>query len=549
MLEDAPAVGGTTRRGTLPWVVALVGVALFAVLAILLAWWDRDNEQRLLDEQTDQAGVVMTVSINQFLAPLSSLAEAADATDGDADVFGQLADRIMGEEALPYSAITLLEPAADAVVAQRGGPLAIDEAGGLVGVEPPTDGTVGITDLLAVDRTLGFAVESPSRRHVVYAERRLTTDPTVRQRNDGPFANLDYAIYLGATPDSGRLLGASTADLPLDRTTASVVVPYGDSDILIVTSPVQRLGAPLLAHLWWIVLAVGVAVTAAIALLLARLQRSRHRALELARLNELQHLEQRDIAETLQLELLPQGISPPPGLRMATRYWVADTASLIGGDTYDVFRVDDTRWAILVGDVCGKGTEAAALTGLVRHTIRTALLFVDSPADALRAVHTAMADHRPRTYCTAALMIYRPDDPSGDRPGGELTIALGGHPAPLMRTVDGTIRTIGRAGTILGMIEPELHDETLRLDPGSTLLVFTDGLTDAAGGRALTADDLAASLATSRDVDEIANDIRRRRADREAGGMDDTAVLVLALDLDRQPTITSEPPETAPALS
>ena len=534
---------GSAARGRLPWVVGLVGVVLVAGLAVLLVWWDRQNEERLLREQTEQAGVVLTVGVNQFLEPLHSIARAADVTDGDRATFDGLAAQLMsGADAQPYSAIVLLDRSGT-VLAHRGAPLALDTVGDVDTIAPRTDGAIAIHDLLHTDRTLGFAATSPSADHTVYAERQLSPEPTVRRRTDGPFASLDYAIYLGPTQARDHLLGASTADLPLAAPSTTVVVPYGDQDLLLATSPVHRLGDSLLARLWWIVLAVGLAVTAAIALLLHRVQASRQRALDLARLSEEQHHEQRDIAETLQLELLPQDIAPPPGLHMTTRYWVADTESLIGGDTYDVFRVDDHRWAILVGDVCGKGTEAAALTGLLRHTARTAARFVESPAAVLHAVHVAMAEHRPRTYCTVALMIYRPDDPTGERPGGELTIALGGHPAPLLREPDGSVRAVGRPGTLLGMIEPSLHDTTVRFEPGATLLAYTDGLTDAARGRALTPDDLRASLAPSGDVDAIANGIRQRRSERLAGGSDDTVVLVVAVDGAR--AAAPEPPESA----
>ena len=537
-----------TPRGRLPWVVGLVGVLSFAALAVLLAWWDRQNEERLLREQTEQAGVVLTVGVNQFLQPLEAIARTAEVTDGDVDVFDGLAERLMsGADAQPYSAIVLLDASGD-VLSHRGGPLAIHAVGGVDAIRSGAAGTTTIRDLLG-DRTLGFAATSRSGAYTVYAERQLSPEPTVRQRTDGPFASLDYAIYLGDRPATDRLLGSSTADLPLASPSASVTVPYGDQDLLLTTRPDQRLGDSLLAQLWWIVLAIGIAVTLAIVLLLHRLQASRQRALELARLNEAQHQEQRGIAETLQLELLPQDIAPPPGLHMSTHYWVADTASLIGGDTYDVFRIDGGRWAILVGDVCGKGTEAAALTGLLRHTARTAARFVDSPAAVLEAVHAAMAEHRPRTFCTVALMIYRPDDPTGERPGGELTISLGGHPPPVMRDADGTVRSVGRPGTLLGMVEPRLHDTTVRFEPGATLLAYTDGLTDAARGRALTADDLHASLRPSGDVDAVANEIRNRRTARLAGGNDDTVVLVLSVAGTSRRSSVAEPPESAATLT
>jgi serine phosphatase RsbU (regulator of sigma subunit) len=261
--------------------------------------------------------------------------------------------------------------------------------------------------------------------------------------------------------------------------------------------------------------------------------RSRERALELAERNDRLHHQQRDIAETLQLELLPQHVTEPPGSQLATRYWVADTASLIGGDFYDAFQIDERRWGILIGDICGKGAAAAALTGVVRHTVRTASRFVDSPAGVLLAVHDAVAIHEPPTFCTAVFMIYTPDlDPSGGNDlasGGELVVSLGGHPAPLLRSGDGII-AIGRTGTLLGMVEPRLHDERVRIEPGDIVLAYTDGLTDAPGGRGLSSDDVADVLSSADGIEQIAADLRHRRGLQRGAVTDDTALLILQLD-------------------
>jgi hypothetical protein len=539
-MVDHPVSEG--RAGHAAWAVAVGGVILFLVVAGLIRWWDADNEERLLQQQTDQAGVVLTVSINQFLDPLASMAQVAELTDGDPELFEAMAAELRSRaDPTPYSRLALVDAEADGIVAVVGGTessLTLDPAGVSRLIDDTDARATRVIDLLSEERTLGFAVAGPADRMVVYTERELNPDPNVRGRSDGPFGRVDYAIYLGESADESHLLGASTAETPLSGTTASTSVDYGDSKILLQTMPIDRLGSPLLGRLWLIVLVVGIGVTALTTWLLVRLQRSRARALDLADLNARLHQEQRDIAETLQLELLPQQLSHPPGSQLATRYWVADAASLIGGDFYDAFQIDERRWGVLIGDICGKGAAAAALTGVVRHTVRTASRFIDSPAGVLSAVHDAVSLHEPPTFCTAAFMIYTPDVDT-DAGGGELVVCLGGHPPPLVRSGD-RVAAVGRAGTLLGMVEPQLHDDRVRIESGDILLAYTDGLTDAPGGRGLSAGDVADVLATADGIEHVAAELRRRRGLRPGAVTDDTALLILQLEEVHAPAAPSE---------
>jgi serine phosphatase RsbU (regulator of sigma subunit) len=221
-------------------------------------------------------------------------------------------------------------------------------------------------------------------------------------------------------------------------------------------------------------------------------------------------------------------LEPPPGAEVAARYWPAGTASLIGGDFYDVFRVDDTRWAVTIGDVCGKGIEAAAVTGLARHTLRAASRHFVSAADVLRALHRAMADHRPATFCTVCFM-YLEATPDG---GHRVTMALGGHPQALLRRADGTVEEVGRLGTLLGIVDPDVFDVVFDTAPGDTVVLYTDGLTDAPGDQAVPLDEVIELLATAgrQPTEQLADSIRvLKRRRRPHGSSDDTVVLVLRL--------------------
>ena len=205
-----------------------------------------------------------------------------------------------------------------------------------------TGSEMAIVDLLDRNRTLGFAVvdDVQAPRFVLYAERRLSPDPNVRRRQEDAFSQLRYAIYLGVESDTA-LLGSSEQDLPLTGRRATTTIPYGDHQLVLVASPTGRLGDALTANLWWVVAVVGLLATAIAVAVLRHLNRRRAEAVTLAGEVAIKHEEQRSIAETLQLGLLPRLLAAPPHTDIASRYWPAGDAQLIGGDFWDVFAIDD----------------------------------------------------------------------------------------------------------------------------------------------------------------------------------------------------------------
>jgi serine phosphatase RsbU (regulator of sigma subunit) len=252
----------------------------------------------------------------------------------------------------------------------------------------------------------------------------------------------------------------------------------------------------------------------------------RDTALTLASDNERLYDEQRHIAETLQLGLLPQHLDAPSGVTVAARYWPAGAANLIGGDFYYTFAVGDDRWGIAIGDVCGKGIEAAALTGLARHTLRAAARNSSSPTDVLRAVHHALREHRPATFCTAAFAFVSHLEDGGFR----VELSLGGHPQPLLRHSDGRVEGVGKLGMLLGMLEPTLSTTVFDVKPGDTLVLYTDGLTDAPAEKAVSVGEVVALLEAegAQPIEQLADTIRvLKRSRRPHGSDDDTALLIL----------------------
>jgi serine phosphatase RsbU (regulator of sigma subunit) len=202
----------------------------------------------------------------------------------------------------------------------------------------------------------------------------------------------------------------------------------------------------------------------------------------------------RAIAQTLQASLLPPHLPEVPGAELAAVYRPASGIE-VGGDFYDVFNTAEDQWFLVVGDVCGKGAEAAAITALARYTVRAAAVRRRSPSAILRWTNEAMLrQDTAGRFCTIACAHL-----DLSRSPARLTVSCGGHPAPLVRRADGTVAEIGTAGTLLGLVaDPDLHDAATDLAPGDLLVAYTDGLTDAAApARTWASEDIVAMVAAA----------------------------------------------------
>lgn len=262
-------------------------------------------------------------------------------------------------------------------------------------------------------------------------------------------------------------------------------------------------------------------------------------ALENARLYE----EQRKIAVTLQTALLPHELPDIPGVALAGRYVAAGEANEVGGDLYDVFASTDELggpsgpWSVVISDVCGKGAAAAALTALIRYTVRAEASYRLPPSEVLRRLNKAIL-HQVNTidarFCTA---LYGQLTPTADGVG--VAMASGGHlPARILRR-DGTIEVASTGGTILGVYaEPALARDDVHLTPGDTLLLITDGVTEARGVDGFYGEERLDALLThcaGQPASSIASAVIDEVIGFQAGApRDDVAVLVVqASDVSR----------------
>ena len=147
----------------------------------------------------------------------------------------------------------------------------------------------------------------------------------------------------------------------------------------------------------------------------------------------------------------------------------------LGGDFYDLYRARDGGWAALIGDVQGKGPDAAAVTALARHTLRAAAAYEHSPSAVLTLLHRALREQRSDDRFITVAYAYMQVAVEHVR----LELACGGHPLPLIVHPDGSVEGVGRLGTLLGTdIDPLLADVTVELELGDVLVLYTDGVTE-----------------------------------------------------------------------
>jgi phosphoserine phosphatase RsbU/P len=192
----------------------------------------------------------------------------------------------------------------------------------------------------------------------------------------------------------------------------------------------------------------------------------------------------RVLAQTLQSSLIPPSVPAIPGLDVAAAYRPAGTGDEVGGDFYDVFETGEGDWAVVLGDVCGKGAAAAAVTALARYTVRAAAMRTPDPSEVLGTLNAALLRQADR-FCT---VVYLRVCPAADG-GATVTIASGGHALPIL-LADGSARHVGRSGTLLGVFEDtELHDTDIELGPGEALFCYTDGLTEGRRGEEFFGDE------------------------------------------------------------
>ncbi|MPZ74818.1 MAG: SpoIIE family protein phosphatase [Nitriliruptorales bacterium] len=327
-----------------------------------------------------------------------------------------------------------------------------------------------LADWFAIDladpagiRTVATAHSDPSRRELVgYLGRRFGNGAgavpdvveVIRDGHPRLFERLDVTAWprVARNPEHRALLAAlglhSLMIVPLTasgRTFGAMTFAIGDSNLSYSTEDLDLAG--------------DLARRAALSIDNARLFADRTH-----------------VARVLQRSLLPPQLPDVPGVNIAARYRAAVADSDIGGDFYDVFQTGDDRWSVVLGDVSGKGTDAAVLTGLARHTLRAAAMRASGPVEVLSSLnHAILAPEYGERFVTLAYvqMVVRDD-------GAELVVSSAGHPNPMIVRSDGTVVAMKAVGAILGLFDDvHIEHEVVELHPGDLLVLYTDGVLEA----------------------------------------------------------------------
>ncbi len=381
----------------------------------------------------------------------------------------------------------------------------------------PEVADVCVLDLVMDDGTIGAAAVAAAdpavEKEIAAARKRLRIDPG----SEHPVAEV---IRESKRRNFKRLSKAQTEQMAITRSHGEMLRSVAPRSMLIVPMIIggEAVGAISLGSL-----ERGGSFGPGEAEFAETLARRAASAITNARLLE----EQSAFATALQRALLPRELPPIKGLEIAARFKPVGRANLIGGDFYDLFQRGPSSWKAAIGDVCGKGPEAAALTALMRDTLRASALRGETPAESLGLLNAAILEARTDgRFCTCSVVRINHGSKT------ELTVSNGGHPPPLvLRARSGKVESLGPSGTLLGIYEEvELVNTPAKLRKGDTLLLYTDGLFESSAGdgsKLIAVDEILAECA-GLDAEAAASQIEKTVLAKHGGRLeDDVAILVI----------------------
>ena len=507
--RTAPAGGGPEQRqpddrrrsrhpDRIAALIAVIGVVLTAVTAWSAARIDRNTEQRLLEGQTRQAATVLSTAVMVIDRPLiaalgvSRSVRAADTPDdgvSDASAFQRfMADQVGDGKTFQSASLWM----------RRAGQF---ERVASVGAEPVVSATAPQTlaqmqqafaartttvrFIRARDRYYVVYVRAdPAVNRVVYAERALPADRRAPVDRNSAFSELHYAIYIGhqVKTDALTTTDVDPRTLPLKAPTARQTVPFGDTVLTLTTTARHHLGAPLSQQLPWLLVLVGLLLTAVAARAGQQLGRGRQTAEEdAATISELYARtetlfdQQRELFVSLQRALLPHVNPTIPNVELASEYIAGARGLDIGGDWFSIIKLPGgTQFGFVVGDVSGRGVDAVAVMAHARFTIRAYLMEVDDPAAVLEKCAPQFDILTDGHMVTVLVGV-------GDWRTGQVTLASAGHPPPVLLTEDGATYVEMTPGRPLGTGVDTYETATVTMPAGATLFCFTDGLVERRG--------------------------------------------------------------------
>lgn len=471
-----PAAG--RRRGGLHLATVLAVLAGVVITAGLTAG-SRVNylsvEHRLTTLQarlTASALAVAPVDVQRRLGRAATLAASGDGTAA----FEHAIAHSVGRTG-PFASVELvrLAPGPPRLVATLGARPLLDPTSAAALAQDRLALASGNLSLLRVrgpggTQRFGYAMATRQRAgaYAAYAEQLVPRHVTLRSGSID--ADLRFALYFGPDARPAALVATNAARLPLGGTPVSEPVPFGDRVLTLVVTPKTSIAGWLAADLAWIIAAVGLSVTAAAGVAVERLVRRRERADRDALTSRQLYRAERAVAESLQRALLPAALPTLAGLETAARYLPGTRGVEVGGDWYDLVPLAGDRVFFSVGDVVGRGVEAATVMATLRRAMNRLAADGADPAGALARVGRLLdvvSDDRFATILCGCL----------DLGTGELSLATAGHPPPVLIDGDGCAPVPLPVGPPAG-VGATYTAARLVLPPGAVLLAYTDGLVE-----------------------------------------------------------------------
>jgi hypothetical protein len=485
--ETVPARASHGRSWPYWSVVAVAGVGLLVTIGLIVVSTILyyNNENRLLRLRTRDIGSVLTAAVPTVQSAVASTATFAEATNGNARKFDEFAQQFAGQGAghtfASMSLWRLNNPGAGPTTVVGSQPELASSMSKAAALFAHAAASHKLTVLGLLDGPsprIGYAYVEPGTNgpYAVYAESRpLPAKRYSTPQNDSSFTDINYALYLGkvATPDTLLLTNAPRVPLPGHR--AVVTIPFGDTFLTVRATRRASLAGSLPRDLPWVIGIVGVLLTIGAGALTVRLIQRRRRTEQLADENRRLYAEQRGIAQTLQLALLPADLPQLHGLQASARYEAGVEGVDIGGDWYDAIDIDGKRLLLVVGDVSGRGLDAATTMASLRYAIHAYAAQGDEPGTILTKLNKLVSVKSSGQLATVLCALIDPE-------ARELTITSAGHLPPLLIS-DGRGEFVKTdVGLPIGVDRNATYRSvTISVAPGATLLAFTDGLVERRG--------------------------------------------------------------------
>lgn len=463
------------------WHTALVlGITLLATVCLTVVS-ERNyesNERRLTTLQTKLTGSLVQTATPQIVAFMGRVVGlAAEAPDPVSSFRSSLAGQLAPDGQYSSASLVVVTGLQVRVLAHLGAPTIEDltsESATALFLQAAHTSTLITTRAVAKNlQRLGYLLSAQGSTgvYVLALAQDLPPDGKVAVPARSPDANLNFALYFGPTVRSTALIATDAPRLPLSGTLSKTMVPFGDNVLTLVASPRHSLAGGEAQDFPLVVLVAGLMLTACAALFTESLVRRRDQAEAAASVIDERYREQRNVVETLQRSFLPKELPYIAGFDLAARYLPATKGVEVGGDWYSVIRVDDHRFALVIGDVSGHGAGAATVMASVRYTVRTLASVGHSPEEILEETGRLLDADLDGHFVTVLVGVF--DDRTN-----ELTLASAGHLPPLV-VRDGCAEFVPVSpGTPLGVPGSHSIPMTVEFGPGSTLIAFTDGLVE-----------------------------------------------------------------------